>query len=127
MTESESNTVLTHTPGPWRSQGWVPTWAYIPIHDARHNLIASMYPDSGHKYTREQVEANARLVAAAPELLECVKLIRQIVVDAAPDGFNPLVGDWAERLYASQSRTHKALLQAEGRTASKTPNPLSPA
>lgn len=88
MTESESNTVLTHTPGPWRSQGWVPTWAYIPIHDARHNLIASMYPDSGHKYTREQVEANARLVAAAPELLatiiECRKQIDSIIEDGTP-------------------------------------------
>lgn len=59
-----------HTRAPWRSQGWVPTWAYIPIHDASHNLIASMYPDSGHRYTREEVEANARLVAAAPDLLD---------------------------------------------------------
>jgi hypothetical protein len=54
-----------HTPTPWRNQGWVPTWAYIPIHDASHNLVASMYPDSGHKYTREQVEANAAFIVLA--------------------------------------------------------------
>lgn len=66
------------TPGPWRAQGWVPTrayrtWTYIPIKDARNNLIASMYPDRGSNYTREQVEANARLIAAAPELLETLQ------------------------------------------------------
>src|SRR5690242_4810195 len=59
-----------HTDGPWRTQGWVPTWAYIPVKDARHNVIASIYPDIGHNYTREEVEANARLCAAAPDLFD---------------------------------------------------------
>ena len=58
-----------HTPGPWRSQGWVPTWAYIPVHDARHNLVASLYPDIRHDYSLDKVEANARLIAAAPDML----------------------------------------------------------
>ena len=58
-----------HTRAPWRSQGWVPTWAYIPVHDADHNLVASLYPNEHRGYSRDQVEANARLIAAAPELL----------------------------------------------------------
>lgn len=61
------------TPGPWRTQGWVPCWAYIPVKDAHHNLVASLYPDAGHGYTREQVDANANLIAAAPDLAECVR------------------------------------------------------
>lgn len=61
-----------HTRGPWRSQGWVPTWAYIPVHDASHNLVASFYPHEAKGYTRDQVEANARLAAAAPDLLEAL-------------------------------------------------------
>lgn len=62
-----------HTPEPWKSQGWVPTWAYIPVHDAQHNLVASLYPDDSHGYSRKSVEANARLIAAAPDLLSLVK------------------------------------------------------
>lgn len=54
-----------HTATPWRTQGWVPTWAYIPIHDARHNLIASLYPDLAHGYSRDETQANAELIVAA--------------------------------------------------------------
>lgn len=51
-----------HTLGPWTTQGWVPTWAYIPVKDARFNVIAAMYPDIGHGYSRDEVEANALLL-----------------------------------------------------------------
>ena len=61
------------TQGPWRTQGWVPTWAYIPVKDARYNVVCSLYPNAGH-YTREDVEANARLIAAAPDLYEALKI-----------------------------------------------------
>lgn len=57
-----------HTAGPWQTQGWVPTWAYIPVHDAEHNLVASLYPNA-RGYRRNHVAANARLIAAAPDLL----------------------------------------------------------
>jgi hypothetical protein len=61
-----------HTPGPWRSQGWVPTWAYIPVKNARHDLVCSVYPDTSHGYTRDEAEADARLIAAAPDLLAAI-------------------------------------------------------
>lgn len=54
-----------HTRTPWRTQGWVSTWAYIPVTDARHNMICSMYPDTGHNYTRDEVEANAAFLVRA--------------------------------------------------------------
>ena len=79
---------MTHTPGPWRSQGWVPTWAYIPVHGANHNLICSVYPHTAKGYTHDDAEADARLIAAAPDLLRACELALAHVPrsDDAPDG-----------------------------------------
>jgi len=74
------------TRGPWRTQGWVPTWAYIPIHDAAHNLVATLYPDLSHGYTREQVEANAHLIVAAPEMLVMLKRIEVEIGEGSAEG-----------------------------------------
>jgi len=60
------------TEGPWKSQGWVPTWAYIPIHDSANNLVSSIYPNANWQ-DKKQTEATARLIAAAPELLEMAR------------------------------------------------------
>lgn len=60
------------TLGPWTSQGWVPTWMYIPVKDARFNVVCTMCPDAAHGYTRDEVEANARLIAAAPDLYDFI-------------------------------------------------------
>ena len=73
MPNSKETTTARHTPGPWRTQGWVPTWAYIPIHDARHNLVCSMYPDPGRGYTHDEVLANARLIVGGTALLEALE------------------------------------------------------
>jgi len=66
-----------HTPGPWVQTPWDAT----AIFDAK-NLqvpIAQTYPaDTSQK----EAEANARLVAAAPQLLEALELI----VEQDPDG-----------------------------------------
>ena len=66
-----------HTPGPWVQTPWDST----AIFDAK-NLrvpIAQTYPaDTSQK----EAEANARLVAAAPQLLEALELI----VEQDPDG-----------------------------------------
>ena len=62
---------VMHTPGPWRTQGWVPTWAYIPVHDAHHNLVCSVYPS--RTCSREEVLGNAHLITAAPALLEALE------------------------------------------------------
>jgi hypothetical protein len=42
-------------------------------------------------------------------LRRAVLLVRSIIKDAAPEGFNPMVGNWAERLYRSQAVTSAAL------------------
>ena len=57
-----------HTPGPWKSNTYrvcagVGTPAIKVICDTAHNM-ASRTPEN---------EANARLIAAAPEMLECLQ------------------------------------------------------
>ena len=73
------------TTGPWRTQGWVPTWAYIPVKDARHNVVCSLYPNAGY-YTREDVEANARLIAAAPEMYAAIDTAIEALLSDPPAG-----------------------------------------
>lgn len=46
-----------------------------------------------------------------------ILLVRSIITDGAIVGFNPLDGDWADRLFASQHNTREAL-SPEGRKAS---------
>ena len=45
--------------------------------------------------------------------VEALKLVRSIISDGAETGFNGQSGDWAERLFASQSVTHAALRAIE--------------
>ena len=69
-----------HTPGPWSwcAVGWEePSGAFdieATTADGRHVIIASRY-DWQHRV--EESEANARLIAAAPELLEALRGLRR--------------------------------------------------
>lgn len=54
----------------------------------------------------------ARLIAAAPELLEAIISTRKLVSEAAMTGFNCHDGDWAERLFANQAGLSAALAKA---------------
>lgn len=66
-----------HTPGPWVSHPHkeqdVAKSGFIVIQDRRVNAanIATVIPCLGMK--KEEVEANANLIAAAPELLEALQ------------------------------------------------------
>lgn len=102
------------TPEPWQVDE--ATAYYLPNEQLRvgwvdegkfHEVctIADIENDWGH----------ARLIAAAPDMYEALKLIRSIIVEGARTGFNPHSGDWAERLYASQAISLAALAKAEGK------------
>lgn len=60
----------------------------------------------------EESRANARLIAAAPDLAEALHNVHSIICEGAKEGFNPLKGDWAERLFSSNQKTSDALLKA---------------
>lgn len=72
-----------HTPGPWRqwpSEDEVSTWSVMPeqwngfANDKGFALIARISKWSAESKERmEEAQANARLIAAAPELLEALE------------------------------------------------------
>ena len=68
-------TATKHTPGPWRYEG-AEVWATAPM---RFNLTTAGTPMIATLCKHEDadggfpVEANARLIAAAPELLEALE------------------------------------------------------
>ena len=80
-----------YTPGPWTSDQVVGG-----VRDAMGHLVAdTVFSD----FTVEQDEANARLIAAAPELLASLKLVIE----------NNTI--WPEL----RANAHAAILKAEGR------------
>lgn len=79
-----------HTKGPWRTEWLGEEQGYIM--DDKGNYIAEIvaYDEEG-RYCPDEMEANARLMAAAPEMLEALsnaeKTLREdMKKDAALDG-----------------------------------------
>lgn len=54
-----------YTPGPWRAEGW----ENLVVNAATGDTIIAM-PGGTHGATLGELKANARLIAAAPALLE---------------------------------------------------------
>lgn len=85
-----------HTPGPWGLTRWTAPDDYgwsIKIGDAPHRLDVSAWSESS--------EADARLIAAAPELLSALKRMAAFACHTAPP-------DLCEAVYL-------AIAKAEGR------------
>lgn len=74
-----------HTPGPWHQVG-----AWVEVEDDEIPDICSCNPESieqGHlKWDWETAIANARLIAAAPDLLEALKAIVKSLADQDDEG-----------------------------------------
>jgi hypothetical protein len=75
-----------HTPGPWLRIG---TTVYALMHAGwkrgveqfKNRFTVQVQRD--RECSEEEAEANARLIAAAPELLEALKVARQFVHDGS--------------------------------------------
>lgn len=72
-----------HTPGPWHISG-----GPISVHKYRHydiiggiSLVATTAILSGSQHTAEESSANARLIAAAPDLLAALKFCATVLSD----------------------------------------------
>ena len=70
-----------HTRGPWRSFGSSTIYIEARLGDGWIQEVCSVGPTEADKGYGEQQQANARLIAAAPELLEAL----QWLVDLMPD------------------------------------------
>lgn len=89
-----SNTATKHTPGPWetpsledsRSIRSTDTGEYVATAHSKHDFsgLSGTYPDA------DAAEANGRLIAAAPELLDaaqsCLTSLNDMVRDQTMEG-----------------------------------------
>lgn len=87
MTTSENTTPATasaHTPGPWRvwnnGKGY-----YLSICASAHRNLATVMQRDNRPESFDERTANARLIAAAPDLLEALKTIDQWSQDSGKD------------------------------------------
>lgn len=69
-----------HTPGPWAVNAGEPTLVYDPRNPEDESAIAVTYDvESGDRFSwprdADEAEANARLIAAAPELLRLFRAL----------------------------------------------------
>ena len=112
-----SEATLQHSPGPWVVEIHIPRGSA----DAEYNVLAPN-PDHGRKsvcYSGRYLsvarglddEANARLIAAAPEMLEALKEIHKLWCCPAPKTMR----DWSARCDVMADYARAAIAKAEGR------------
>lgn len=110
-----------HTPGPWRfydpdseRRAWgTPDKRIMVLHPDGERLIAQCntgITNNTGTIPREEIKANARLIAAAPDLLEALHgLMERAAKDAeqyAPEGYEPIWAFIADAQEAIHKATH---------------------
>lgn len=106
---------IEHTPGPWaaaKNDNAVICAGDDPVRPGKILFVLRHPWGTDDHLPLDELEANGRLCAAAPELLAALQLVRELIVEAAMTGFNCHDGDWAERLFASQQVSHDAIVKA---------------
>lgn len=103
----------THTPGPWTDKGGSAGAVW-----AGEEFLASVYPtaqagwDGNGRFDRQdETEANARLIAAAPDLLEALKACEAWIVELADSGD---AGFWDASKAPEVIQARAAIRRAQG-------------
>lgn len=107
-----------HTPGPWRENGSVVTAQgsmALVVANVRCQLDPIVRPDAAAKTFAER-DANARLIAAAPELLEalkeCARLLN-VAFDFEGDVFRKEHNNSVDAICAARAAIAKATGKGE--------------
>lgn len=95
----------SHTPGPWKVG---PEYYDNPQGDMKAVFCGS-FADTATSVARHCKPEDARLIAAAPELLELIKEVKRDIADVAQSAID---GSRAEALF---TRIEKAIAKAEGK------------
>lgn len=100
-----------HTPGPWYVSGTIDGYAIRYRDQADYYTIATAHDDIGawRNTDDEEAAANARLIAAAPELLEALRMMLEDADDAHGRGDGT---PWVT--FASMNRARAAIAKATG-------------
>jgi len=97
-----------HTPGPWKFTG-----GYAPAVKTQtgHHICGGILgiPDQIGGYSLAECSANARLIAAAPDLLAALKDWQELRDSEGDDGRD--VVEWIERV---ERQMRAAIAKAEG-------------
>lgn len=107
---------MEHTPGPWfasRDDG--NEGNYVSVED---RVIADTYGyfcDTGLELPEEEAEANARLIATAPELLEAVQDLVDRLEIALEDVFGPEPHKWDKTDNDARTMAYAAIAKATGK------------
>jgi hypothetical protein len=68
-----SNTTVKHTPGPWSATEWADGFRIV-TDNREHDYVAAIHgKDQPRSGWVKEATANAKLIAAAPELLEALQ------------------------------------------------------
>lgn len=102
-----------HTPGPWEQLG---TMIWAP--EAQSNIASLSRPRATVYVTytpvdfgdpdREEIWANGKVLAAAPELLERLSALTEAIEGAAPDG------GWCTWISDALQCAHETIAKAQG-------------
>lgn len=92
---------IKHTPGPWTTKE-----LQVYAEDGNGSTLAHVY-DPSRDHDHSEAEANALLIAAAPDLLEALRFLLSKVDD--------LSGYWKEDTDHAVRDAQEAIAKAEGR------------
>ena len=98
------------SPAPWKSEGRV-------VYDANHHLIGCFAIEEGGGDNSKHDKANARLSAAAPELLDAAKevLQRTVCINSGDDDEQTCYPEICKSDDCPFRKLYKAVAEAEGR------------
>lgn len=97
-----------HTPGPWRAVGFSPDRVHPYVEDSEGRSICAVRARYRTMEEFKRAEADARLIASAPELLEACKAIAAYQALIESDATTGLIEAYARAFEGASAAIKKA-------------------